>query len=412
VPTALQSGDLITSFAAKGYGATGFNTATAPGFAVYATENFTDTAQGTHSVISYTTPGTTNTIHHTRFDSNGNVLIVGGSTSISPTTGALVVNGGVGIGGNLHLTGNIQSLNSITTLSDINASGSLFANAQIVSNTAVYSPKYYFANGAPLSFSFDTAAATTFIRNYGGNTYIANLQIHNATITGDGSGLPLIFDMQNTIANHTLQAEGMLVANASTQSTSAYDGALLVPNGGAGIQGNVFCAIQPDTRIQAGQGGTYLPNVIGQFTSDVNNYSQVNMQNLHHGSFASSDFVVTADNGSDTENFGDFGIANSQYMYPGYEAILPNDTYLIANGGNLLINAGSPTKTIKFAVGGSDATDIVGNWSNVALTVSTNLDVLGDISYTPANASNWNTSITSISQALDELAERLRTAGF
>jgi hypothetical protein len=44
--------------------------------------------------------------------------------------------------------------------------------------------------------------------------------------------------------------------------------------------------------------------------------------------------------------------------------------------------------------------------SNVYATVH------GDVSYTPANVSNWNSSVTTIAEALDELAQRLKAAGF
>jgi hypothetical protein len=128
------------------------------------------------------------------------------------------------------------------------------------------------------------------------------------------------------------------------------------------------------------------------------------MQNLSSGPFASSDFVATANNGNDLQYFIDMGIASSTYNYPGYSAITPNDGYVIVNGGNVLVNASSPAKFINFAAGGSDLVNIVGTWSNVALTVKNNLTVLGNISYTMGNASNWNTSVTNVSAALDALA--------
>ena len=38
-------------------------------------------------------------------------------------------------------------------------------------------------------------------------------------------------------------------------------------------------------------------------------------------------------------------------------------------------------------------------------------DVIGNISYTPNNASNYNGTITTIKQALDELAARIKLLG-
>lgn len=419
-PSAPSAGEVLGSYSARGYGTTGFALGAPAGIGIVAGEAFTDSAQGTYVTVNTIRPGVSSSVPHTKFDTSGNLVIVNGSPSTSINTGALVVVGGAGIAGNVNLSGGVN------------------ANLVITSNTGIVSPSYKFANGAPLSLPFDTAGATTFIETYSGIAHVGNIQFEDSVMT-DMYGRALRLNFPQVISDHQVYVEETLFANAAISSTSAYNGALQIPNGGAGIQGNVFCAIQPETRFQAGQGGAYLPNVIGQFTSDVNGYSQVNMQNLHQGSLASSDYVVTADNGDDTQNFGDFGIANSQYAFPGYEAIMPNDTYLIANGGDLMLNAGSPTKNIKFVVGGSDVTNVVGTWSNVALTSTTdillagnlvfdaspagaisgassisttNLTVLGNISYTPANASNWNTTITSVYQALDELAQRLKTAGF
>lgn len=97
-----------------------------------------------------------------------------------------------------------------------------------------------------------------------------------------------------------------------------------------------------------------------QYGGNANAYVQMVMQNKSSLTNASTDFVATADNGSDSTYFVDLGIASSTYYYAGYDSILPNDSYLISNGGNLLLNAGSAGKTIKFVVGGSNTGNIVG----------------------------------------------------
>ena len=50
-PTASQSGDILSQFTGRGYGATGFGTASTGRFDVTAAENFTDTAQGTYASV-------------------------------------------------------------------------------------------------------------------------------------------------------------------------------------------------------------------------------------------------------------------------------------------------------------------------------------------------------------------------
>ena len=251
-----------------------------------------------------------------------------------------------------------------------------------------------------------------FLPNYTGNLIAANMSFSLSTISSTGGGRPLTLDFTDTVITHDATVEGQIIANAAVAATSHESGALLVPRGGMGVAGNVYIAPTPETRLQVGEGGQFLPNVKGQFTGNVNSYIQINMQNLSNGEFASSDFVATADNGNDIQNFIDMGIASTTYNYPGYGAIAPNDGYVIVNGGDLLINAGSPAKSINFAAGGSDAEHIVGTWGNIDLTVNNNLRVLGQIAYTMGNASNWNTTVTNIGAALDELAARLKAAGF
>lgn len=116
---------------------------------------------------------------------------------------------------------------------------------------------------------------------------------------------------------------------------------------------------------------TFVPSGAAlQYGGTANSYVQLVMQNKSSLTNASTDFVATADNGNDSSYFVDLGIASSTYYYAGYDSILPNDSYLIANGGNLLINAGSSGKAIKFVVGGSNTGNVVGQISNTAWVVS------------------------------------------
>jgi hypothetical protein len=250
------------------------------------------------------------------------------------------------------------------------------------------------------------------LSTYTGNLTAGNISVVLSTISSTGGGRPLVLNFASTVATGVTKSEGRLTANAAIDATSHDNGALIIPNGGMGVAGNVYVAASPETRLQVGEGGQFLPNVKGQFTGNVDSYIQINMQNLNNGPYASSDFVATADNGNDAQNFIDMGIASTTYNFPGYSAIAPNDGYLIVNGGDLLINAGSEGKLINFAAGGSEFGNIVGSWSNVALTVNNNLSVLGQIAYTMGNVSNWDSTVTNVGAALDELAARLRAAGF
>jgi hypothetical protein len=53
-------------------------------------------------------------------------------------------------------------------------------------------------------------------------------------------------------------------------------------------------------------------------------------------------------------------------------------------------------------------TKINTNFANIAIG---NLDA-GNVAYTPANISNWNGAPSTVSSALDQIAARLKSAGF
>lgn len=107
------------------------------------------------------------------------------------------------------------------------------------------------------------------------------------------------------------------------------------------------------TQGAAAGAGTVLPQSIAQFFTNTNNYTQFSLQNLNSGISASADYVITADNGNDTSNFSDMGLASSTYSYASFSIILPLDAYYFVNGGNLLLGTATVGKIIKFFQGGT-----------------------------------------------------------
>lgn len=144
--------------------------------------------------------------------------------------------------------------------------------------------------------------------------------------------------------------------------------------------------------ITAGVTNTLLPNTVASFSANVNNYTQVTLQNKSTGADATADFVITADNGSDTVNYADFGIINSGYDNTTPTNSLGNivfaaDTYLYAqgnasatsqSGGNIAIGTTVSGKTVKIFAGGANSTAIVGTFSGTAgLAITGNISATG-----------------------------------
>jgi hypothetical protein len=99
--------------------------------------------------------------------------------------------------------------------------------------------------------------------------------------------------------------------------------------------------------LKIGTDITILPDNPLAIQKTVDSYLQVNLQNLSDGVDASSDYIVTADTGDDTQGYGDFGIGNSGYASEAWDVVGPIDTYLFGDGGNIAIGSLTPGKEVK-----------------------------------------------------------------
>lgn len=235
-----------------------------------------------------------------------------------------------------------------------------------------------------------------------------------------GSNSTLYLDVANTRVgiNTQLPAANLdvkgniladnLIANISVRSVNGYfSGNVevignLITTGNAVIYANsgIFYG-NTDTGNSAIYGGLpgFTPlgsNVVIQFAGNANSYSQVNFQNISDGTSASTDYIATADNGTDTTYYIDVGINSSTFDDPvNYPGFSPNDSYVHNHGGNLIINPETEGTVIKFMVGGTANADVIGTISNTALSITGEISATGNIS-TTANASIGNISVGTI----------------
>ena len=118
-----------------------------------------------------------------------------------------------------------------------------------------------------------------------------------------------------------------------------------------------------NNNLVVGNNYTVLPNVVGQFTGNSTTYIQVNLEN--QTASGSGDFVVTANDGSDTDHFIDMGINGSTYSDAAFSATKAHDGYLYISSsgtskGNLAIGTTNATGKVNFVVGGLETANIVG----------------------------------------------------
>lgn len=361
----------------------------------------------------------------------------------------ITLNSNVSIVGNLQVTGNTTTVNSINTF--INDPLVIFNNGYVgvpsydvgvlVNRNLAALGDYGSLNTAWVWSESDGAFIGVLTTETGETTgqinrsYYANIKVGNINaITANVAKLYAT----NLTSTSVLTGEGNIVAASGTTSPigSYTAGALVVAGeGGAGIggnlnvhgitsfdsnvnvtgnlnvTGNIYAIVNQIASFSGvfygdenGHGALYagvqnytpLPTAILQITGNVDSYSQLNLQNVNNGAYASGDIVVTADDGTDTTKYIDLGIAGSGYAYPGYEILKPNDGYLNVATGNLVFYLFDPNKNMYFYTGGTTTTSEPG--FNTAFPQMTLEDGVG-------------TLIQPTTQSIDKTTGALRVLG-
>ena len=286
-------------------------------------------------------------------------LTVAGDTTFNDLT----------VDGNLTVRGNtIQIGNIVTDTKTIQ-----LANTASTANAA---------NGSGITVGANDNIAT-MLYNSTSNTWTMNIGVNvtgNVTapyFVGNGALLTGITGYSNADVSAYL-ASGTNTANIiTTGSLSGKDistGNVFVANGVYGEFGAFTGGSDRGLNsIQAGvSGGTFLgSDVIAQFTGNSNAYAQYNFQNINDGTQASGDYVITADNGTDSTHFLNIGLTSSTWdgSQPNSlgNRLGPNDGYLYVQDGDLVIGTSNGNiETWKFGQDGTltAAGDIVPAVSN------------------------------------------------
>lgn len=290
------------------------------------------------------------------------------------TFGDLTVDGNLTVQGNTIQIGNIvtdtktiQLANTASTTSAANGSGitvgasdniaTLLYNSTSnawttnigVSVTGNVSGNYFIGNGAlltGLSATYGNSNVANFMANFGSNSIVTtgNISAGNVFVT-------------NVITTHNINA------TTGTFTGDQYsDGAMYVGSPAGTVLGS---------------------DVVIQATANGGGYSQINFQNINSGGGASSDYILTADNGNDTTHYFDMGITSSGW--DGSETnvlagLTPNNGYLYVQDGNLTLGTrnGNTSYSWKF--------DTTGN-----LTVAGNVIPTGNNTQSLGSATRqWN----------------------
>lgn len=271
-------------------------------------------------------------------------------------------------------------LNFVGNGVSVTKTGASTANVNIVANA---------------TSSYGNSNVVTLLNNFGSNTISTTGNISGAILAPDGNGSVVI------------NASGIL-GSASGFNYDQSANMLFTP--GITADGSANTGINA---IYAGIGGyTVLgSDVMVQLTSNLDSYTQINAQNINPGSFATSDYIITADNGTDSTYYLDLGLGGSGHQDPDFfgDTGSANDGYLYvtatdqagpSNGaGNLLI--GSTNGVIKLFVGNTAQANVIATVESSGLTINTgNLTLPGNLissgAGTPTITSTSNLTLSAV----------------
>jgi hypothetical protein len=255
-----------------------------------------------------------------------------------------------------------QMLKDVLERDGINIS---YANANVGINTSTPSERLEVVGNVKGDWFLGNVSTTGNI--IVGNISVGNVSAGNISLGNLYGGNAVFTD--NVTVTGTLTSTSNIVANIS---------GIFYGNAITGV-GALFAGIP---------GFTPLPNTVVQVAGNAEPYVQINFENINGN--GTTDYIATADAGTDLTHYIDMGIAGSTYdnTTPNNSlgnVIGPLDAYLYnqgdgigGTGGNLAIGTTEPGREIRIFTGGVNANSIVATISNIGLTVVGNI-VTGNI---------------------------------
>lgn len=269
------------------------------------------------------------------------------------TAGSFVVNGGA-LG-----TPSSGTLTNATGLPSILIANEATDTTCFVNFTTGTTGELGIKSNANLTFNSNTAslACTTFVGALTGNA-TGNVSGTAATFTGNLTGDVTSVAMVTILATaqpavHTWALTQTFTV-APVISAMTLGSVLFAGTSGIVSQDNAlfFWDDTNNTLYSGGNSGAFTATPM-HATGTTNSYLQNNIRNLSNGNSASSDFIATADNGTDSTFYVDFGINSSTYNNASYTITGINDAYLYSQSSNLTLGTATAAKSVLLHTGGT-----------------------------------------------------------
>ena len=197
----------------------------------------------------------------------------------------------------------------------------------------------------------------------GAATWLLNQSNESVTVTSDGANWEVFGQSLPSATGSYWSLGGNSVTGTTTLgTTTGFDLPFITNNtekmrissaGSVGIGTSTFSA-NPEALLVYQNNSTSFNSIGGK--GNLNNYLQLNIQNLNSGNGASSDLVATADNGNETSNYVDLGMNSSTYST---STIMggPDNAYLYSAAADFVIGNSTAGKNLLLFTGGTAATN-------------------------------------------------------
>jgi cytoskeletal protein CcmA (bactofilin family) len=405
--------------------------------------NIYDTSIGAGQIIFGNADSTGRLSSLSTLTTDGNNVSVGGNVSAAGNVTAANF-ATSGSGGNIS-GANVISATTFTATGNVYGNVAVFANVSATGN--VGAGQYLFGDGGYISNINAANVSSTKISNGGSYANIASPDANLVIAIGSSSNVAATFydtgvnfagdlsTVGNVKVDGYVSAAGNITSSANivltgTGNINGYNGYFsnnltvigtfqstsnITANGAGIFYGNT---VTGNSALYAGVPG-FTPlgsNVVLQVSGNANSYSQINFQNINTGSGASTDLILTADNGNDTTYYADFGIAGNNHSDSEFfgDSATENDVYLYAvasnqagpsstsGPGNLIL--GSTNGQIKLFVGNTAQANVIQQVSSIGIAIT-------GIVKSTGNIQSGNTFTTSTSENSVQIGNTMLTEG-